>query len=120
MVSIARDSWNRSGAYSVGQPCKYAETELMESKEMIVLEWRFSPPDDFEEQINLKRDDYELIIGRGEAQAKIRAEVYARIPTMEEDLHEALNNRFLGVQLLTHKRNRRCIAFTPTVSKITS
>jgi hypothetical protein len=70
---------------------------------MVVLEWRFYPPDCFEEQINLERNDYKLVIGSGKAEARIRAELYEKKPTMMEDLNHALNNRFLGVQLLTHK-----------------
>lgn len=71
---------------------------------MVVLEWTFSPPDFFEEQINLKRDDYDLVIGRGKIEARINAEVHEKNPSsVRDDIHHALNDRFLGVQLLTHK-----------------
>lgn len=75
----------------------------METVDIIVLEWTFSPTDYFEELINLKRDDYEMVIGRGKVEAKIKPDVYGKNPNMREDLHRALNDRFLGVQLLTHK-----------------
>ena len=75
----------------------------MEPTEIVVLEWTFSPPDYFEDRIDLNRDDYEMVIDRGKVEARIRPEVYDTIPSTRDDLHFALNDRFLGVQLLTHK-----------------
>ena len=75
----------------------------MEQTEIVVLEWTFSPPDYFEDQIHLKRDDYSMVIGGGKVEAKIQPEVYDKNPNMREEIHSALNDRFLGVQLLMHK-----------------
>ena len=77
--------------------------EFMESTDTVVLEWTFSPPDFFEEQINLKRDDYELVIGSGKIEARIEAEAHEKNPAIRDYIDRNLNNRFLGVQLLTHK-----------------
>lgn len=70
---------------------------------VVVLEWKFSPPDYFEAPIELSRDDYALTIAEGKAAARIDSMVYAANPSMRAALHDALNDRFLGVQLLTHK-----------------
>jgi len=75
----------------------------METADIVVLEWTFSPPDYFEDLIYIKRDDYEMVIDRGKVEAKIKPDVYQKNANIREDLHCALNDRFLGIQLLTHK-----------------
>jgi len=75
----------------------------IEPSDIIVLEWTFSPPDYFEVPIPINRNDYEMLIGNGKVEAKIRPEVFENNPTMRDDLTKTLNDRFLGVQLLTHK-----------------
>jgi len=70
---------------------------------VVVLEWKFSPPDYFEAPIEISRDDYILTIADGKAEARIDSAVYAANPSIRAALHDALNGRFLGVQLLTHK-----------------
>jgi hypothetical protein len=74
-----------------------------EMEDIVVLEWKFSPPDYFEEPINIKRDDYEMTIANGTVEARIRPEIYDRDKSMRDRLHSTLDNRFLGVQLLSHK-----------------
>ena len=44
-----------------------------------------------------------MTIADGQVQAKIDSAMYQRNPNMRGVLHEALNDRFLGVQLLTHR-----------------
>jgi hypothetical protein len=66
-----------------------------------VFEWTFSPPDYFEETIHIERDDYEMWIDMGEVKAEVKEEHYGE--QMRDQLHESLNDRFLGVQLLTHQ-----------------
>lgn len=75
----------------------------MEAEDIVILEWTFSPSDYFEDLIHIKRDDYEMVIDRGKVEARIKPEVYQKNANMREDLHHALNDRFLGVQLLTRK-----------------
>lgn len=65
----------------------------------IVLQWKFEPPDYFEEdEIDLGQDGYSFIIKKGEAEARIAPGCTVR----ESDLHERLTSRFLAIQALTH------------------
>jgi hypothetical protein len=70
---------------------------------IVVLEWKFSPPDYFEEPIHIKRDDYVMTISNGTVEARIRPEIYDKHQGMRDRLHSSLNDRFLGVQLFSHK-----------------
>jgi hypothetical protein len=70
---------------------------------VMVLEWNFSPPDYFEEVLEISREDYTMTIRDGKVQAKIDSPIYDANPSMRRTLHDALNDRFLGVQLLTHR-----------------
>lgn len=72
-------------------------------EDIVVLEWKFSPSDYFEEPIHIKRDDYVMMIGSGTVESRIRPEIYDKDQSMRDKLHNALNDRFLGVQLLSHK-----------------
>jgi len=67
-----------------------------------MLEWTFSPPDYFEEPIHITRDQYEMTIGNGKVEAKVNDVIYEENPEMRNQLHEALNDRFLVIQFLTH------------------
>lgn len=69
----------------------------------VVLEWQFSPPDFFEEPITVSRDDYTMAIDNGKVKATIASVAYDANPSMDAVLHETLNGRFLGVQLLSHR-----------------
>ncbi len=69
---------------------------------VVVWEWKFSPPDYFEEAPEISRQDYTMTIADGKVQAKIDSAIYEANPSMRRALHDALNDRFLGVQLLTH------------------
>ena len=72
-------------------------------EDIVVLEWKFSPPDYFEEPIPIKRDDYVMTISNGTVEARIRPEIYDKDQSMRDRLHSSLNDRFLGVQLSSHK-----------------
>jgi hypothetical protein len=69
----------------------------------VILEWQFSPPDYFEEPITISRKDYVMVIDSGHVKATIASAVYDADPTMRTSLHEALNDRMHGVQLLSHR-----------------
>ena len=43
-----------------------------------------------------------MTIDSGKVEARIRPEIYAKTFGMREQIHESLDNRFRGVQLLTH------------------
>ncbi|MBI5675369.1 MAG: hypothetical protein HZC48_06030 [Nitrospirae bacterium] len=75
----------------------------MECTDIVVLEWTFSPSNYFEDEIHLKRDEYEMVIANGKVEAKVRSDAYDKNPNMRQELHDALNARFLGAQLLVHK-----------------
>src|SRR5207249_1962903 len=61
------------------------------------------PPDYFEEPIIIAHSDYTMSIGDGKTEAKIDAAIYDANPSMRDDLHQLLNCRFLGVQLVSHR-----------------
>jgi len=70
---------------------------------VVLLEWKFSPPDYFEEVIEISRQDYTMTIADGQVHAKIDSATYEADPGIRQQLHDALNDRFLGVQLFTHR-----------------
>lgn len=69
---------------------------------IVLLEWKFTPPDYFEEAIEILRHDYAMNIADGKVEAKIESSTFDSNPSIRQALHESLNDRFLGVQLLTH------------------
>lgn len=78
-------------------------TNMDNMEDIVVLEWKFSPPDYFEEPIHIKRDDYVMTISNGTVEARIRPELYDKDQSIRDRLHSSLNDRFLGVQLFSHK-----------------
>lgn len=70
---------------------------------IVVLEWTFTPADYFEDEIRIHRKEYEMVIGNGKVEAKIAPQVYDGNAAMRDELHNALNARFLGVQMFSHK-----------------
>ena len=72
-------------------------------KDIIVLEWSYTPPDYFEQPLHIVRDRYEIIIDSGKVEARINPEYYDKDHNLREELHDALIDRFLGVQILSHK-----------------
>ena len=70
---------------------------------IVVLEWTFTPPDYFESPLQITGDNYEMVIDAGKVEARIPPEVYASTADMRDQLHNALNDRFRGVQVLTHR-----------------
>ncbi len=70
---------------------------------VMMLSWSFSPPDYFEEPIEILRQDYTMTIADGQVHANFDSAIYEAKPEARAELHDALNDRFLGVQLLTHR-----------------
>ena len=70
---------------------------------VITLNWTFSPPDYFEEPIEISRQDYAMTIADGQVHAKINSSIFEAKPEMRTELHDALNDRFLGVQLHSYR-----------------
>ncbi|SBT08345.1 putative ferric uptake regulation protein [Candidatus Propionivibrio aalborgensis] len=69
----------------------------------VLLEWNFTPPDYFEEAIAILRHDYAMNIADGKVEAKIESSIFTSNSSIRQALHDSLNDRFLGVQLLTHR-----------------
>lgn len=70
---------------------------------IVILEWSFSPPDYFEEVIQISCHDYDMTISLGKVHAEIDSSIYESHPSMRQKLQDCLNARFLGVELLTHR-----------------
>ena len=70
---------------------------------VIVFEWSVTPPDYFEVPIEIVCDDYTLTIAHGKAEARLDSASYEANPSIRQTLHDGLNDRFLGVQLLSHR-----------------
>lgn len=70
---------------------------------VVTLSWTFSPSGYFEEPVEILHQDYIMTIADGQVHAKIDSAIYETKPGMRAELHDALNDRFLGVQLLTFR-----------------
>lgn len=71
--------------------------------DIVVLEWIFSPPDYFEEAIRVEGEGFVIVIEDGKVEARISSALYNEHHEMRDVLHNKVNDRFLGIQLLTHK-----------------
>ena len=69
----------------------------------VIIEWTFSPANYFEGAIEIHRDYCVMTIADGKAEACIDAAVFDSDPSIRQVLHNGLNDRFLGAQLLTHQ-----------------
>jgi len=70
---------------------------------MYVIEWTFTPKDYFEESDHIKEKDYEMWIDAGSVKAEFLEKICKNRNKMLDKLHETLTNKFLIVQLHTHK-----------------
>lgn len=73
-------------------------------EDVVLLTWSFTPKDYFEDEIRVEREDYSMIIMNGVVEARIKPDVYGDTHALRDSLHSRLNDRFLGIQLLTHKQ----------------
>ena len=71
--------------------------------DIVVLEWTFSPPEYFEEVITVECESYTFIIDNGKVEARIDPAAYDKEHKMRNKLHDELNDRFMGVQLLAYE-----------------
>ncbi len=72
-------------------------------KAVIELDWNFSPPNYFEEAIDIVRQDCVMTIADGKVHTEIDDAIYDAKPDISEGLHKALNDQFLAVQVLSHR-----------------
>lgn len=69
-----------------------------------VIEWTYSPPNFFEEPIDLTHESCEeLRIADGKITATIKTECGDPRPGVRDQLHRKLNDRFMGAQLTQRK-----------------
>jgi hypothetical protein len=74
-----------------------------DSKDDVILVWRFSPSDYFEEDLQVKDTDYTMTLVAGMVEAHINPERYDTDPVIRETLEEFLHNLFSGAQLTSHR-----------------
>jgi hypothetical protein len=67
------------------------------------FEWTFSPSDYFEDVVDVAQDDYVMTIANGKVKAMVDSAVFERSPFVREQMEKSLNDRFMAVQLLTHR-----------------
>jgi hypothetical protein len=67
------------------------------------IEWRYSPADFFEEPLRIRHEHCELTIQEGRITARLDPGCGDPRPTLRDQLHGELNNRFIGAQLISAK-----------------
>jgi len=75
----------------------------MNIQDVLVLEWGFSPADYFETPVTISRSDYHIAIQDGKIEVRMEPAAYDRNPAIKDVIEDALNDRFRGVELLTHR-----------------
>jgi hypothetical protein len=68
--------------------------------EVWIVEWTYSSANHFEEPMQFSYEGYELTIQDGKAKAKASRQPP---PELLDAMHTNLNNRFRGIQLVSHK-----------------
>jgi hypothetical protein len=68
-------------------------------QDLVFLTWTSTPAEFFEAPITVVRDDYEMTIDNGKAEARIGPPKYAANP-MRAEIHSALEARFLSAQVI--------------------
>ena len=68
-----------------------------------LFDWTYSPADYFEETFEIVRDNYTMRISPGTVEARVASKTFAENPTIRDEIQAALNDRFLGAQLITFR-----------------
>lgn len=76
----------------------------MTTQDILVLEWTFSPSNFFEASVAISRDDYDITIGDGKVEVKMEPGIFKSDPGIKDIIEDSLNDRFRGVQLLSHEK----------------
>jgi hypothetical protein len=92
-----REAW----AFLIGSGVSAHRERCMNA--VAVLNWTFSPPDYFEEAIEILHQDYTMTIGDGHAQARVDSAIYEANSDMRERLCDVLTGQFLSVQMVSHR-----------------
>ena len=72
-------------------------------QDFMIFEWTYLPSDYFEEEVAISRDNYQVTIQDGKVEAKLEFLEYEHDPNIKDIIEDALNHRFRGIQLLTHR-----------------
>jgi hypothetical protein len=75
----------------------------MNKNDAVILEWRYTPKDFFEETIDIQRDDCEIRIADGRVTATVAPDQYNKGHKKRDELHEFVEVYFRSVQLFTHQ-----------------
>jgi len=57
-----------------------------EKMDIVLLEWSFTPTDYFEDEIRVKREDYEMIIKDGKVEARVNPAIYDREGRLQNEV----------------------------------
>ncbi len=68
-----------------------------------LFEWTYSPADYFGESLEVVRDGYTMRISPGAVEARVASKTFEENPLIREEMHAALNDRFLGAQLIAFR-----------------
>jgi hypothetical protein len=71
---------------------------------LIILEWIYSPKKFFEEPQNTNLENYSIEINDGKITVTLDEVIFNSNPSIKEMLEEEMENRFLGAQLVNHKK----------------
>lgn len=69
----------------------------------VVFKWSFTPPDYFEEPVEINCHKHVIQVSSGKAEVAVDSTGYDADPTIRKALHDCLNDRFLAIQLMTHR-----------------
>lgn len=67
------------------------------------LFWSFTPPEYFEAPLEVVRDSYVMTIEHGSASLRMSIDEFDSRPHLEDELHEALEARFLAAAMFNHQ-----------------
>jgi hypothetical protein len=91
----------KSGAPVTGALERIVNTMAYSTTEIkIEIEWNYTPPSYFEEQIICEREGYSMEIEDGHITARMNADVFDSQPDFRDSLTQKLNDYFLGAQLI--------------------
>ena len=75
----------------------------MEKNRIVILEWKYDPPDFFEAPFPIVRDNCKIEINNGKVKATISKTYYDSKKDARKELHEEINDIFLGAQTVGFK-----------------
>jgi hypothetical protein len=87
----------------------------MSADDYVILEWRYTPTDFFEEPVYCFRDDCEIRIEGGRVTATIDPDYYDPEHKMRDELHEVVAECFRAERVFTHQKYQLS---RPSVSRV--